>query len=85
MRLQRGFVGNLSIKYLKQKHAKVVHANVEMMKFGRIEQLLKISKEIGVPSEHIYNLILQVKKISYFLCHTCDSYTLKYCAIQIPI
>ncbi|KAF8656691.1 hypothetical protein HU200_060558 [Digitaria exilis] len=59
MRLQRGFVGNLSIKYLKQKHAKVVHANVEMMKFGRIEQLLKISKEIGVPSEHIYNLILQ--------------------------
>lgn len=59
MRLQRGFVDNLSIKYLKQKRKKVLSADVEMTKFGKVEQLLKILKEIGVPSEHIYNLILQ--------------------------
>nr|TKW22834.1 hypothetical protein SEVIR_4G253900v2 [Setaria viridis]TKW22835.1 hypothetical protein SEVIR_4G253900v2 [Setaria viridis] len=57
--LQRGFVDNLSIKYLKQKHKKVLCADVEMTKFAKVEQLLKMLKEIGVPSEHIYNLILQ--------------------------
>jgi hypothetical protein len=49
MRLQRGFVDNLSIEYLKQKHAKVLRADAEMMKLGKVEQLMKMLKDIGVP------------------------------------
>ncbi|CAN6162822.1 unnamed protein product [Urochloa humidicola] len=62
MRLQRGFVDNLSIKYLKQKHKKVMCADAELVKLSKVEQLLKILKDIGVPSESIYNLILQKQR-----------------------
>ena len=60
LRIQRGFVDNLSIKYLKQKHVKVIQTNGALRRLGRVEQLLNMLKDIGVPSEHIYNLNLKV-------------------------
>ena len=51
---------NLSIKYLKQKHVKVIQTNGALRRLGRVEQLLNMLKDIGVPSEHIYNLNLKV-------------------------
>lgn len=47
MRLQRGFSDNLSIKYLKQKYAKVMHADGGVMNLSKMERLLKMLKEIG--------------------------------------
>ena len=60
LQIQRGFVDNLSIKYLKQKHVKVIQTNGALRRLGRVEQLLNMLKDIGVPSEHIYNLNLKV-------------------------
>ena len=60
LRIQQSFVDNLSIKYLKQKHVKVSQTNGALRRLGRVEQLLNMLKDIGVPSEHIYNLNLKV-------------------------
>ncbi|CAD6335512.1 unnamed protein product [Miscanthus lutarioriparius] len=60
LRIQQSFVDNLSIKYLKQKHVKVIQTNGALRRLGRVEQLLNMLKDIGVPSEHIYNLNLKV-------------------------
>ena len=40
LQIQRGFVDNLSIKYLKQKHVKVIQTNGALRRLGRVEQLL---------------------------------------------
>ncbi|KAL6873646.1 hypothetical protein ACP4OV_013728 [Aristida adscensionis] len=57
LRLHRRFTDNLSIRYLKSKHRRVVLQDPDMKNLGRVERLLKILKDTGAPSEAIYNLI----------------------------
>lgn len=52
---------NLSIKYLIQKHKRVIRNNDAMRRLGRVEQLLNMMKDIGVPAQHIYDLNINIK------------------------